>query len=120
MVIDLPGTYSLEPVSLDEKVVIQVLDGELSDPPEALAVIADACTLERSLLMIAQVLRRGIPSCLVLTMIDELRARGGELDLPRLERALGIPVIAVVGHRGIGIADLRQLLARPEPGVFRT
>ena len=114
VVIDLPGTYSLEPVSVDEKVVIQVLDGEITDPPEALAVIADACTLERSLLMIAQVLRRGIPSCLVLTMIDELRARGGELDLPRLERALGIPVIAVVGHRGVGIADLRQLLARPE------
>ncbi len=114
VIIDLPGTYSLEPISLDEEVVIQVLDGELGDPPEALAVIADACTLERSLLMIAQVLRREIPCCLVLTMTDELRARGGELDLPRLERALGIPVVGVIGHRGIGIAELRRLLARPE------
>ncbi len=114
VVIDLPGTYSLEPISLDEEVVIRVLDGELSDPPKALAVIADACTLERSLLMLAQILRRDIPTCLVLTMTDELRARGGELDLPRLERALGIPVVGVVGHRGIGIADLRRLLARPE------
>lgn len=114
VIIDLPGTYSLEPISLDEEVVIQVLDGERGDSPEALVVIADACTLERSLLMIAQVLRREVPTCLVLTMTDELRARGGELDLPRLERALGIPVVGVVGHRGIGIAELRRLLARPE------
>ena len=114
VVIDLPGAYSLTPVSPDEEVVIRVLDGELSDAPEALAVIADACTLERSLLMLAQVLRREIPTCLVLTMTDELQARSGRLDIPRLERALGIPVLGVVGHRGIGIARLRRLLAKPE------
>jgi len=114
VVIDLPGAYSLSPVSPDEEVVIRVLDGKLSDPPEALAVIADACTLERSLLMLAQILRRNIPTCLVLTMTDELRARGGELDLPRLERALGIPVVEVVGHRGLGVGRLRDLLAQPE------
>jgi len=114
VVIDLPGTYSLSPISPDEEVVVRVLDGELSDAPQALAIIADACTLERSLLMIAQVLRRDIPACLVLTMTDEFQARGGQLDIPRLERALGIPVIGVVGHRGIGIAKLRRLLAKPE------
>jgi ferrous iron transport protein B len=47
-------------------------------------------------------------------MTDELRARGGELDLPRLERALGIPVCGVVGHRGLGLDALRRLLAAPE------
>ena len=114
VVIDLPGTYSLTPVSPDEEVVIRVLDGELSDAPEALAMIADACTLERSLLVLAQLLRREIPTCLVLTMTDELQARGGRLDIPRLERALGIPVLGVVGHRGIGIAKLQRLLAKPE------
>ncbi|HXV35563.1 MAG TPA: ferrous iron transporter B, partial [Myxococcota bacterium] len=114
LVIDLPGTYSLTPASPDEAVVARVLDGELGDAPEALAVIADACTLERSLLMVAQILRRAKPTCLVLTMIDELQARGGRLDLARLERALGIPVLAVVGHRGIGIDRLRRLLAAPE------
>ncbi len=114
VVIDLPGSYSLTPVSPDEKVVVRVLDGELNGVPEALAVVADACTLERSLLMLAQILRRGIPTCLVLTMTDEFQARGGHLDIPRLERALGIPVVGVVGHRGIGIAALRRLLAKPE------
>jgi len=114
VVIDLPGAYSLTAISPDEEVVVRVLDGELNHAPEALAVIADACTLERSLLMLSQILRRGIPTCLVLTMTDELQARGGRLDIPRLERALGIPVLGVVGHRGIGIAKLKRLLARPE------
>jgi ferrous iron transport protein B len=114
VVIDLPGSYSLSPISPDEEVVVRVLDGELNGVPEALAVVADACTLGRSLLMLAQILHREIPTCLVLTMTDEFQARGGSLDIPRLERALGIPVLGVVGHRGIGIAKLRGLLANPE------
>ena len=114
LVIDLPGTYSLTPISPDEAVVRRVIAGELGPAPDALLVVADACTLERSLLMIAQVLRLGVPSCLVLTMTDELHARGGLLDLACLERALGIPVRGVVGHRGLGFDALRALLARPE------
>jgi ferrous iron transport protein B len=114
VVIDLPGSYSLSPVSPDEEVVVRVLDGKLNGVPQALAVVADANTLERSLLMLAQILHREIPTCLVLTMTDEFRARGGRLDIPRLERALGIPVIGVVGHRGIGIAKLKRLFAKPE------
>jgi ferrous iron transport protein B len=114
IVVDLPGTYSLDPISPDERVVSRVLDGHLSDPPDALVMVADACSLERSLLVLAQVLKRGTPTCLVVTMTDELVARGGELDLPRLERALGIPVCGVVGHRGLGIGAMRELLARPE------
>jgi ferrous iron transport protein B len=113
-VIDLPGTYSLTPISPDEAVVGRVIAGALGPAPDALLVVADACTLERSLLMIAQVLRLGVPSCLVLTMTDELHARGGLLDLACLERALGIPVRGVVGHRGLGFDALRALLARPE------
>jgi len=114
VVVDLPGTYSLDPISPDEEVVTRVLDGELSEPPDALVMVADACSLERSLLVMAQLLRRDLPACLVVTMLDELQARGGVLDLERLEAALGVPVLGVVGHRGIGIDRLRTLLARPE------
>lgn len=110
VVIDLPGTYSLDPISPDEAVVTQVLAGEIEDvaPPEALIVVADACSLERSLLLITQVLAKEKPTCLVLTMMDELAARGGSLDTQRLEAALGIPVVPVVGHRGQGIRTLRE------------
>ena len=114
VVMDLPGTYSLEPISPDEEIVNRVLDGEFAAPPDALIMVADACSLERSLLVVAQVLRRDTPACLVLTMTDQLYARSGSLDLPRLERALGIPVRGVVGHRGLGLGALRELIAHPE------
>jgi len=116
VVIDLPGTYSLDPISPDEAVVTQVLDGEVASVPmpDALVIVADACSLSRSLLLVGQVLHRDRPACLVVTMMDELRARGGELDLERLSGALGIPVVGVVGHRGLGVAELRTLLAHPE------
>ncbi len=114
VVIDLPGTYSLDPLSPDEAVVLRVLDGELAAAPDALVVVADACSLERSLPFVAQVMLRERPTCLVLTMTDELAARGGTLDFARLERALGIPVLGVVGHRGRGLDALVRLLGRPE------
>lgn len=116
VVIDLPGTYSLDPISPDEAIVRRVLAGELPDtpPPDAIVIVADACSLERSMLLVAQVLTLGLPACLVLTMIDELRARGGDIDVERLGDALGIPVVAVVGHRGLGLDALRDLLAAPE------
>jgi len=114
-VIDLPGSYSLDPISADEAVVLQVLDGAIADvpAPDALLIVADACSLERSLLLVGDVLRRELPACLVVTMLDELAARGGTVDLARLEAALGIPVVGVVGHRGLGLERLRKLLAAP-------
>ena len=116
VLIDLPGTYSLDPISPDEAVVARLLAGELAGiaPPDALVVTADACTLERSLLFVGQALRLGLPTCLVVTMVDELHARGGRLDLDRLAQALGIPVLGVVGHRGVGLDALRSALGRPE------
>ena len=114
VVIDLPGTYSLDTIAEDERVVTRVLAGELDDAPDAVAIVADACSLPRSLMLVSQVLRRGLPTCLVVTMIDELKARRGELDIDRLQAALGIPVVGVVGHRGLGIDRLRELLERPE------
>ena len=116
VVLDLPGTYSLDPISPDEAIVTQVLDGEVEgiEAPDALIVVADACSLERSLLLIGQVLRRQQPTCLVVTMIDELEARRGRLDIARLSQLLGIPVVGVVGHRGVGLDELRALFDAPE------
>ncbi len=115
-VVDLPGTYGLSPVSPDEAVVAASLAGDVPDvpAPDALMVVADACALERSLLLVGEVLALGRPTCLVLTMIDELAARGGRLDRERLEAALGIPVVPVVGHRGVGLDALRARIGEPE------
>lgn len=116
VLIDLPGTYSLDPISPDEAIVARVLAGGVPgvDPPDALVVTADACSLPRSLLFVGQVLRLGLPACLAVTMSDELHARGGRLDEAALSAALGVPVVPVVGHRGLGLESLRGLIGRPE------
>ncbi len=117
-VIDLPGTYGLRGETLDEQVTEQVLDGRLDgeDSPGAVLLVLDATTLRRGLALAVEVLRRYPQrSCaLAVTMIDELAARGGRLDLGRLGRELGCPVFPVVGHRGSGMDALRRALERPE------
>jgi ferrous iron transport protein B len=116
LLVDLPGTYSLSPLSPDEQVVADALEGRLPGVrvPDGLVIVADATSLPRSLLLVGQVLGLQIPACLVLTMVDEVTARGGAVDAQRLSQALGIPVIGVIGHRGIGVDRLRELLADPQ------
>ncbi|GGR51683.1 ferrous iron transporter B [Streptomyces aurantiogriseus] len=123
LVEDLPGTYGLEPISPDEQITVDVLDGRLegADRPDALLVVADATTLRRSLGFVAQVLARGLPACVVVTFTDELARRQGRLDIDALRQALGVLVLPVVGHRGVGIGQLREQLttwrAWPAPAV---
>lgn len=109
---DLPGSYSLHAISEDEAVTSKVLHGEMDGGmiPDGIVFVADATTLDRSLPMLAEVLQIGRPTLLVLTMIDELKARGGDLDLFKLQRELGIPIVGVVGNKGLGIEDLRLKL----------
>lgn len=111
---DLPGTYSLDPISPDEQVVSDLLGGEVygDGRPDAIVIVADATTLNRSIILIAQVLRQDLPCLLVLSMTDELTARGGGISLDALSTALGVPVLPVVANRGVGIDALRaQLVA---------
>ncbi|MFI7542824.1 ferrous iron transporter B [Actinoplanes sp. NPDC049599] len=110
---DLPGTYGLAAVSPDEQIVVDVLDGCLDGVPrpDALLVVVDATSLRRSLGFVGQVLARGLPTCVVVTFTDELTRRQGALDVDALARALGVPALAVVGHRRWGVAELRDRLA---------
>jgi len=113
---DVPGCYSLHPVSPDEQVVADLLRGDLPDipAPDALAVVVDVTVLERSLSLVSQVLALGKPTMVVLTMGDELAARGGQLDTDQFAAALGVPVVSVIGSRGRGFEPLRALLAAPQ------
>jgi ferrous iron transport protein B len=109
---DLPGTYSLDPISPDEQVVTGLLAGEFANVgrPDAIVLVADVTTLRRSILLVGQVLRLDLPCLLALTMSDEMIARGGKIDVDALSTALGIPATTVVAHRGSGIAGLRDQL----------
>ncbi|MDG1401258.1 MAG: FeoB small GTPase domain-containing protein, partial [Candidatus Binatia bacterium] len=94
-ILDLPGTYALEGETPDEKIVHQVLQGEIAGEPlpDALLVVADATTLQRSLGLVLEAIEHGLPTLLVLTMIDEVKARGGRLDPMALSRELGVHVL---------------------------
>ncbi len=112
---DLPGTYSLMPVSPDEQVVSDVLNGKLDEdqPPDAAIVVMDATTVERSLILVGQVLDLGLPTIVVVTMVDELADRGGYIDREALQSILGVPVVEIVGTKGIGVDEVRGLLHDP-------
>ena len=115
---DLPGTYSLDPISPDEQIVVDVLDTDHHnvrvDVPDAMLVTLNATTLRRSLGLLAQLLQTGLPVCVVLTFTDDLARRSGTLDVAAFTRALGVPVVTVVaGHRD-GLADLRHVMARSD------
>ncbi|WIN00156.1 ferrous iron transporter B [Actinoplanes oblitus] len=109
---DLPGTYSLEAISPDEQIMVDVLDGRIAGErrPDAVLIVVDATTLRRSLRFVAQVLGRGLPAAVAVTFTDELVTRQGSLDLEAFEQALGVPVVRVVGNRGGGIDRLRELI----------
>lgn len=111
-VIDLPGTYSLEPLSPEETLAVDFLHGRIpgQDPLYGIVFVADSTSLARSLPMLGGILELGIPTVLTLTMVDEIEARKGKVEVGELRRRLGIPVVPVIGNRGIGIEDLKRTL----------
>jgi len=115
-ILDLPGSYSLRGETPDEQVVERVLGGELGERPDAMLIVVDATTLRRSLAMVREALEEhaGLPCAVVVTMVDEMRARGGRLDFGKLSKTLGTPVFPVVGHRGVGMDALCRALEAPE------
>ncbi len=108
VLIDLPGTYSLSPRSLDELVVVDVLLGHQpqTPAPDVVLVIADASNVERNAYLLSQVLGMGKPTVLVLNMMDLARRRGIQIDVVQLSERLGIPVVATEAHRRKGLEQI--------------
>lgn len=120
--VDLPGTYSLAPRSLDEMVTVDVLLGRREDAPrpDAVLCIVDASNLERNLYLVSQVLELGRPTVVALNMVDIAQQKGVEIDIARLEKQLGLPIVPVQANRKIGIDRLKTTLAAAistEPNV---
>ena len=117
--LDLPGTYSLQPRSPDERVTADVLYGRARGEkrPDLVVCVVDATNLRRNLKLVLAVRRLGLPAVVVLNMADLAEARGLTIDTAALARELGLPVVRTVATRGTGVDDLRRLL--DQPGVWR-
>ena len=107
-VIDLPGTYSLYPKSLDEQVVLDVLaNPQNEDYPDITVVVVDASNLKRNLLLFTQIVDLGFHAVLALNMLDVAEKRGFDIDTDKLSALFGVPVVLVNGRTGEGCANLK-------------
>lgn len=107
-VLDLPGTYSLKPSSLDEEVTRAVCFGELKGEvlPDIFVCVVDATNLSLHLSLVLEVRALNRPMLLVLNMMDEVKKRGISIDKDKLSQSLGIPVVESVAVKTKGIQDL--------------
>ena len=114
-ILDLPGTYSLYPRSLDERVTCDVLAGRAvgEKRPDLVVCVVDATNLRRSLRLVLAVQRMNLPCIVALNMSDEAQARGIHIDEALLSASLGAKVVATVAIEMQGDQALRTLLDDP-------
>jgi ferrous iron transport protein B len=112
IILDLPGTYSLSPKSLDEQVARDVLLNRIPDvpSPSVVVVIVDASNLQRNLYYATQVIELGYPVIIALNMMDVAAQNGQIVNIEKLSRSLNAPVIPMVASKKEGITALQQAI----------
>lgn len=113
--IDVPGAYTLDPTNEAEEIAHRILN----EGADKVILVIDATALERNLVMALQVLEHGLPTIVALNMVDEARHRGLLIDIPGLERELGVPIIPTVAVTGQGISNLITNLDNARPSQFK-
>lgn len=118
-VIDLPGTYSLHPRSLDEEVTLRVLKGEQEGEvaPDVILCVVDATNLRHHLRFVLELIALGRPIVVALNMMDLARRDGIEIDVAVLARELGVPVLPSVAVRRAGVGEFLEKLTQVLPGL---
>ena len=108
---DLPGTYSTNPNSMDEKVAVScLLDRDDIDFPDVVVVVADVENLKQNLYLFIQIKDFGIPTILAINMADRMKPRGITIDIPALEAALHTRIALVSTRQKTGIEELKELI----------
>jgi ferrous iron transport protein B len=116
-ILDLPGAYSLNAVSIDEQITRDVVLGTLADEqrPDMLVCVSDATNLKLNLRLVLEVKRLGLPMVLALNMTDLASKRGIAIDVPALARELGMPVVRTVAIKRGGASELIAQLEAAVP-----
>ena len=128
-ILDLPGAYSLDPLTPDEQVTADVLFGRRAGEtqPDFVVCVTDATNLRQNLRLVLSLKRLGLPMVVALNMSDIARRKGIAIDAERLAGELGVPVVETVGVKAAGVRTLVKVLdgvsvpahAR-QPAVWRT
>ena len=119
-IIDLPGTYSLYPKRADEWVTYEVLmNPDPATRPTMVVLIVDASNLKRNLLFCSQIIDLKIPLIIGLSMMDIARKKSIEIDIPGLERDLGVPVIPINPRKEKGLLQLRKAIDQTARHLYR-
>ena len=104
-VVDLPGTYSLNPSEPAEKVILSHL---FQEKPDLIVNVVDASILGRSLELTLELLELGFPMIIALNMVDLAEKKGVHIDSEKLEKRLGVKVIPTIASHGRGIKNLLE------------
>jgi ferrous iron transport protein B len=112
--IDLPGLYSLDAASIDERIARDVITGRISglSAPDVIVAVVDATNLERNLYLVTQLLEYGRPLVVALTMVDVAQKRKLEIDEQKLSEALGVTVVPVIVTQRIGFDVMAEAVLR--------
>jgi ferrous iron transport protein B len=112
-IFDAPGTYTLEPTSEAEEVALRMLD-----TGDVVINVVNATNLERNLYLTLQLLERKLPVVVALNMWDDTKHCGINIDLDKLRKLLGVPIIPTVATTAQGIKELVESIPKAtSPGV---
>jgi len=110
-ILDLPGTYSINATSADEHIVFDTLVNDQNpDYPDVVVVVTEIENLKRNLFLFTQIKDLGIPTILVINMVDQLKKKGIQIDHEALEMALKTKVILMSARKNIGIDELKEAI----------
>ncbi len=113
LITDLPGTYSINPTSLDESIVLKtLLKKDIKESPDVILVVADVENLKRNLLLFSQIKDLEIPTVLAINMVDQMTKKGISIDLSALEKELNTEVILISARKNQGIEEVKAAIIR--------
>ena len=111
IITDLPGTYSINPTSLDESIVLKTLfKKDTKESPDVIVVVADVENLKRNLLLFSQIKDLEIPTVLAINMVDQMDKKGITIDLSLLKKELNTEVILISARKNKGIDDVKSAI----------
>ena len=113
VITDLPGTYSINPTSVDESIVLKtLLKKDIKESPDVILVVADVENLKRNLLLFSQIKDLEIPTVLAINMVDQMTRKGISIDLTALKEELNTEVILISARKNQGIEAVKAAIIK--------